>query len=138
MPKCGRCEAEFEESELIQRTPMRHGMQSRPTKTFCGYCFLSSEVLRNSRGPIKPRNDMAVHPVRVYSRALAKIVQKRNGKEHELEGAYDRLLTENLEEHAPDWLKDNLVEAEKAVKAELKPFDERGSDDDSSEQQTLN
>lgn len=138
MPECGRCEAEFEESELIQRTPMRHGMPGK-TKNFCGYCFLASEVARNTRGPIQPRDDMAVHPVRVYSRALAKVVQKRNGKEHELEGAYDRLLTDTLEEHAPDWLKDNLLEAEKAVKAELKPFDERGSDDeDSSEQQTLN
>lgn len=138
MPECGRCEAEFNEQELIQRTPMRHGMQSGPTKNFCGYCFLASEVMRNTRGPIQERDDVGVHPVRVYSRALAKVVQKRNGKEHELEGAYDRLLTDTLEEHAPDYMKEHLREVEKAVKAELKPFDERGSDKDSAEQQTLN
>lgn len=129
---CSRCEAEFKESDLIIRTRQRSGKEDY----FCGYCFLATEVLRFTRGPIQREEDMAVHPVRVYSRALAKVVRKRNGKENELRGSYDGLITESVREHAPDWMQEHLGEAEKAVQGRLPAFDERGDQDESS-QQTL-
>jgi hypothetical protein len=128
--RCSRCEAEFKESELI----IRMRQKSNKEDYFCGYCFLATEVLRFTRGPIQRREDMAVHPVRVYSRALAKVVKKRNGKENELQGSYDRLITESVREHAPDWMQEHLGEAEKAVQGRLPAFDKRGDQAECSQQ----
>ncbi|MFB1064928.1 hypothetical protein [Natrinema sp. H-ect4] len=124
---CSRCEASFSESELIRKRE-RSGKNN-----FCGYCFLASKLLQETRGPIRKRKELPVHPVRVYSRALGKAVRARNRKEDSLEGAYDRLLTDTVEEHAPEFIQEHLEQAEKAIKGELNPFDERGEDSEGQE-----
>jgi hypothetical protein len=134
--ECSRCEGEFKEGELMKKTPTRNGIKSGDTIYFCGYCFLATEVLRFTRGPVQRREDMAVHPVRVYSRALAKVVRKRNGKTNELKGAYDGLVNDTIREHAPDYIQEHLGEAEKAVQGRLPAFDKRDQDDQN-QQQTL-
>lgn len=134
--ECSRCEEEFLEGELIRRTPQRHGIEGEPVN-FCSLCYLASEVLRYTRGPISEEKRLSVHPVRVYSRALGKAVKKRNGKEDELKGAYDGLITESVKEHAPDWMQENLGEAEKALQGRLPSFEKRGEAEEGPEQTQL-